>query len=467
MGIPTLQKTFSVVLKDTEGNVIKNSDVNITKITVQTENALIAEIFDTKSRTLVNSLVLNSINNSPFIIKSKKLSGIVPLKVVIEFIDINKEAKTLSTIVNVRVMSGPPSAISISYVSTGQDKERAKYIEKLAVSVTDEYGNRVNTKPYISLGAIVGYAVDGREAQSGTNSKGNPIAVEKGDDDGTDATKRLYYDKFDIQQGGANGHIDTQGDTDPHTTKFYDNIPKDVFKYVNAEGDNTDKLVIFGTGKNYDAMGKWDFERVDGDYNTLKLKDDYFGKINRENLYYAVGHNYYQDQCMGDGREWIGNTDAKSYQLDDEGTVLISYKYDYHLTGKEALIWVNLNGYQADTKKNTRIGEVTRHTLRGTGFIHKPNGGYTLEKNSKTIVSFEIWHKNAPEQYRNAKFGWSVADGSSCGYVVKDSSNYYDARTCNNGGSTVGASYITFEIWSSPEDGCSFNIEVIGVSDEF
>ncbi|MCK5855349.1 MAG: hypothetical protein KAG56_09015, partial [Sulfurovaceae bacterium] len=118
MGIPELQKTFTIVLKDKKGNVIKNSDVNFTKIHVQTENSLIAQIYDTVSRDSVNELTLKNENSTSFIIKSKKLSGIVPLKATIEFLDINKETKKLSTIINVRVMSGPPSAISVSYVST-------------------------------------------------------------------------------------------------------------------------------------------------------------------------------------------------------------------------------------------------------------------------------------------------------------------------------------------------------------
>ena len=450
MGIPNLQKTFSVVLKDADGNIISDDDVNITNITVQTENALIAQIFDTNSKTSVNSLTLRNENNSAFILKSKQLSGIVPIKVSINFIDINKKAQSLSTIVNVRVMSGPPSAISISYVGTSQDKERAKYQDKFAISVTDEYGNKVNTRPYISLGAIVGYAVDGSEA--------SPVE--------TNSTKRLFYGKSDIESGKADGILDPLGDSDVNTTHFEDAIParSEVFKYVNAEGANSDKLVVFGTGKNYEAMGKWDFSKIDN--NTLLLQDDYFGEY-RGGLYYAIGHNYYQDQCLDDGREWIGSTDSESYQLDEEGTVIVTYKYDYHLTGKDALIWVNLNGYQADTGKNTRIGEVIKHTLRGVGLRKTPTAGYTLEAGASGYATFDIWHKNAPERYRNAHFGWRIKEGSSCGWTVADSSNNYDARTCNNGENSIGGSYIRFFLQAPDDKSCSFDIEGVIVANEF
>ena len=459
MGIPELQKTFTILLKDKKGNIIKNSDVNFTKINVETQNSLIAQIYDTVNRDSVNNLTLKNENSASFIIKSKKLSGIVPLKATVTFLDINKEEKELSSIINVRVMSGPPSAISVSYVSTGQDEARAKYIEKFAISVTDEYGNKVNTRPYISLGAIVGYTVDGKE------SSGHE----------TNDTRRLFYGRNEISKSSANGVIDALGDELVNTTNFEDttNSRSNVFKYVNAEGANSDKLVVFGAGKNYEAMGKWDFEKIDN--HTLKIQDDYFGEY-RDGLYYAVGHNYYQDQCQDDGREWLGSTDSESYQLDEQGTVQISYKYDYHLTGKDALIWVNLNGYQSDTKKDTRIGEVVKHTLRGRGLRQVPEGGYSLDKGQSGYAHFVIWHENAPERYRNANFAHAILAGSTCSYTRVASSNWNDARTCKNGrvlgnnkyyGSNDGGSFVTYYIEAPADKGCSFNITRLLTSDEF
>jgi len=447
MGIPELQKTFSIVLKDRQGNIIKEKDVQIKEITVETTNGLIAKILDTSDNSLVNKLTLRNENNAAFIIKSKKLSGIVPLRAVIKFIDINGQEKELSTIVNVRVMSGPPSAISVSYVSTGQDKDRAKYIEKFAVSVTDEYGNKVNTRPYISLGALVGYTVDGKERA--------PVE--------SNITKRLFYGRDDIATGRANGQIVTLGD-EVNTTNFEDNTDEqsNVFRWVNNEGANTDKLVVFGAGKNYEAMGKWDFKKIADNFNRLTLEDDYFG-TDRDGLYYAVGHNYYQDQCRDDGREWLGSTDSESYQLDDEGTVVVSYKYDYHLTGKDALVWVNLNGFQADTAKDTRIGEVVKHTLRGVGLKSIPAVGYHVLAGQEITAKFEIHHENAAEWYRNAKFGYRVLP-TKCSYTRIDWSDYFDARTCYNGG--TGVTYVTFYV-TAPVKDCTFNIGEILVRREF
>jgi len=438
MGIPNLQKTFTVNILDKDGNNVEHEDVNFTKIEVATENALIAQLIDNTTKEISNNVNLESNTSTTFILNSKKLSGIAPIRVTVEFIDINGKVQKLSTIVNVRVMSGPPSAISVSYLSTGQDEERAKYQDRFAVSVTDEYGNKVNTKPYISLGAIVGYAVDGKEASS----------IE------TNNTRRLYNARFDKGDG-----VIIPGAT-PSATIFEEKSEdSEVFKYVNAEGANSDKLVVFGTGKNYEAMGKWDFSQIDD--RTLALEDDYFG-ARREGLYYAIGHNYYQDQCQEDGREWLGSTDSDTYQLDEEGTVFISYKYDYHLTGKDALVWVNLSGYQADTDKNTRIGEVVKHTLRGNGLISQPSEGYALDKNTTIVAKFDIHHENAPEWYQNGHFAYQV-EATKCSYHVIDSSNLYDARSCNNG----GVSYVTFEISSPSDKECEFNIGNILVADEF
>ncbi len=453
MGIPNKEKTFNVLLKarDASGKEVPLENESISRIDVTTANGTIAQILNTQNGIEVDTLSIATVNNSSFILKSKTLSGLVPLEVAMEFIDTNGDEQNLSTIVNVRVFSGPPSAISISYVGTSQDKERAKYTEKLAISVTDEYGNEVNTQPNISLGAIVGYAVDGKEASNKETS----------------ATRRLFYGKAEIDAGSADGVIDDLGDGDVSTTHFEDTTAgrENLFRYVNAEGNFTDKLVIFGERKNYEAMGKWDITKIDN--RTLALEDQYYG-IFRDGLYYAVGHNYYQDLCREDGREWIGNAASETYQLDLEGTVVVDYKYDYHLTGKDALVWVNLDGIQPDTGKKTRVGEAVKHTLRGVGFTSVPasysvGGGAGASAN----VTFTIWHKDAPEHYRNAKFGFDIPSGTTCNVAYIGSSNDYDARSCYG---TYGSTYVTLKA-TVPNDKTSCTIgldgERIMVSSEF
>ena len=457
MGIPNKEKSFNILLeaKDSAGNSVPLSTERITAITVKTTNATIAQFLDTASNSLVDRLNLNPVNNSSFILRSKTLSGLVPIEVTIGFDDINGVSQTLSTIVNVRVYSGPPTAISISYVKTMQDVNRSKYIDVLAISVTDSYGNKVNTRPNVTVGAIAGYAVDGREV-SGKE---------------TNTTHRLFFGKKEIDNGIANGVISSPNGA--HKATFTDPLQADVFRYVNAEGNNTDKLVVFGARKNYEAMGKWDINRT-GANNTLDLIDDYFG-VSRSGLYYAVGHNYYQDQCRPDGREWIGYTDSDSYRLDDQGTVIVKYIYDYHLTGKDVTIWVNLDGFQPDTGKKIRVGEAVKHTLRGYGFTKAPSAGYKVAKGTTAYATFVIWHKNAPERYRNGHFGHAVKSGSNCFAVEVASSNNFDARTCDNRvtigtktfGSTDGTAYVTYFLSAPIDKDCTFDITSILVAPEF
>ncbi|RUM70157.1 MAG: hypothetical protein DSZ07_03025, partial [Sulfurovum sp.] len=150
-----------------------------------------------------------------------------------------------------------------------------------------------------------------------------------------------------------------------------------------------------------------------------------------------------------------------------EGTAIVSYKYDYQLMGKDVLIWVNLNGYQSDTAKNTRIGEVIKHTLLGKGVIKIPEGAYSLDKNETASATFEIWHQATPRHYRNAHFGWHVKQGSTCKVLGYHSSNAYDARTCVNGYSKEGSTYITFLLQAPEDKGCTFDIDRILIADEF
>jgi len=142
-------------------------------------------------------------------------------------------------------------------------------------------------------------------------------------------------------------------------------------------------------------------------------------------------------------------------------------------------LWVNLDGLQPDTGKKTRIGEVRKHTLRSTGLTHKPIGGYTLAKGAHGFGMFKIWHKNAPERYRNAHFGHTIKGGSTCFYRRVADSNRFDARTCSNivavddngttlhFGTTDGTSYVTYELWAPIDKACIFNIDDIMVAKEF
>jgi len=444
MGIPDQEKSFSIVLEDDKGDNVAKEDVS--SIVVESQNSYVGKLLSNGSE--VTTLTKVQTNPMTFVLKTNQKSGLVPIKITANFVDANDVNRTLSQTINIIVYSGPATAMSISYVGVTQDAERAKYVESYAVTATDAYNNRVNTSPSIAAGAVVGYAVDGSA----------PSATE------TSTSKRLYFAKGDAQLG-------TITPVNGNQAEF--SVPNDGqnrFQYVDQDND---KLVLFGEGYTYEALGKWDFIKSGDSNYTLELKDDYLGAT-RANLYYAVGHNYRQDPCRTDGTEYVGfaSVSADTPNLDEEGTAIVEFKYDYHLTGKDIMLWVNLNGYQADTDTTTRIGESKKVTLRGNGFISKPTEGVTVTKNTSMTVTFDIWHADGVEQYKNGHFGWYPAAGSSCGYSVISSSNVEltddgyrirDTRECTNAGNV----YLTLELTATETEDCSFNITDIAVVNEF
>jgi len=448
MGLKEL-KTFTYYLKDDQGTLIKDAD--ITKVTITSQNTLIGKLRDEKNGGEAKNILTfegaKAINSKSFPIQTYKISGLLPIEIIVEFKDGNGVTATRATIMNVVVFSGPPTAMSISYAGVEQNKTTAKYIEKFVVTVTDTYSNAVNTRPYVAVGAMVEYAVDG---SSPTEVRG-------------EVSPRLWH-----------GAFDTKGTLNPiGGDKAQFETVSDDFSYVDF---NNDRLVLFGSGFVYEALGKWDI-KDSGSANILSLKDDYRGD-QRTDLSFAVGHNNRQDLCAADSRQYVGNMKATNYQLDVTGHALVEFEYDYHLTGKDIMVWTNLTGFQADNNTTGRLGEALKHTLRGNGLNHAPEGGYSLAKGESSHATFAIWHENAPERYKNGHFAHSIAGGSTCGYHRVKSSNFIydakgdsvkavDARVCNNGGSTVGEAYITYAIQASADKGCTFNITRINVATEF
>jgi len=426
-------KSFTLYLKNDQGTFVDNAD--ITQVTIESKNTLIGKLVDAANGgAVVDTLVFNgndAINSQPFTIQTNTLSGLLPIEITVTFDDANGDSRTLSTIMNVVVLSGPPTAMSIVYAGVEQNEATAKYIEKFVVTVTDAYNNAVNTRPYISVGGMVEYAVDG-SSLSGNRTETSP---------------RLWHGLYD-----SRGTIDAVGGNKAQFAATQNN----VFQYIDMAND---KLVVFGAGYVYEALGKWDIASVTGNDDTLELVDDYYGD-DRDNLFYAVGHNNRQDLCSS-GIEYIGNMKANTYQLDDTGHAFISFEYDYHLTGKDIMIWANLTGFQADNNHTGRIGEAQKHTLRGYGFVS--NDSYTLAAGATDVIKkFRVHHENAPEWYQNGHFGFSTTGTCQVNGIV-DWSNLHDARECTN-----IVSYVELNITNPiPLGSCVISIDGIAVSPEF
>ena len=426
------QKTFTLYLKDDQGTLVDSSQ--ITKITLLTQNAQVGKLIDasTNAGNEVETLVFtgsDAENSKSFSVKTSTLSGLLPILMRVEFNDANGESKVIEQIMNVVVMSGPPTALSIVYTGVEHNGTAGKYIEKFAVTVTDQYNNPVNTRPYIATGAIVEYAVDG---SSPTGQR-------------TTTSPRLWHGKNDVH-----GTLEPIGGDKAQLTTTVD-----AFNHIDLAND---KLVLFGSGFVYEALGKWDVGSAQP--QSLQLIDDYFGSP-RSGIYYAVGHNNRQDLCSADGTEYVGNMKATNIQLDSTGHALLEFEYDYHLTGKDIMVWVNLEGFQADNNTTGRIGEAKKFTLRGAGFVSPE--AYTIAAGAKNVIHrFTVGHKKVSEWYRNGHFGFNYT-GCQVDSVI-DWSNFHDARDCNN---QVG--YVDLNISNPTTADCVIQLDddSIAVSAEF
>jgi hypothetical protein len=151
---------------------------------------------------------------------------------------------------------------------------------------------------------------------------------------------------------------------------------------------------------------------------------------------------------------------ATNYQLDQNGHAFIEFEYDYHLTGKDIMVWVNLTGFQADNGNVGRIGDAKKHTLRGAGFI-TPDSYIIAGGAAVSTYRFRVAHENASEWYRNGHFGFGTT-GNCLVETIIDWSNLHDARECSN---TVG--YVDLNVSNPSADVCTITIEGMAVSPEF
>jgi hypothetical protein len=348
-------------------NNVQVPDADITSITVTSLNPTIGTLEDNFGHS-GNTLTLTT-NNASVNVVSYTKTGIIPLEVVAIFDDENGEEQTLTKVFNIIVLSGPPSAISLSYAGTEQIPERAKFVEKWIVTVTDKYTNKVNNNPAISAGLVAGYV---------QNSAATP----------TNAGNYLHYVPDTTGSGTINPGIDSS--TFTSTSNPFTDVD-----LIN------DVLVTFGTGYKYEASGKWDIKTVAA--GTLGI-EDYSGSVTSD-MGFAVGNNQREDPCEI-GTKWIANVYAENdnYILEDTGSLALNVEYDYYLVGKSTMLWVNLVGSQDGTL--TRLGQTRKITLRGQGI--EGDGVHTVPKGGTYTVHIPLMIKNTQEHYRNANFAFNV-----------------------------------------------------------
>ncbi len=399
-------------------NDVLVGDSDIASISVTLLNPNLGELADT-SGNRGDTLTIDDKNSVSLNLEIGIISGVLPIRVVSNFTDANGDTQTITKIFNVVILSGPPTAISISYASTSHDSDYAKFQENLVVTVTDKYFNRVNTNPAITTALIVGYA----------------------DDAGT----RIFYEPV-----GAKGSI---------------NPADDVFTADNGVNFSTvdvnnDILMTYGVGYKYAASGFWSFTTPSG--SDLTLLSDYVSTDGVEDeLGFAVGRNQREDTCRT-GQAWVGNivtTDGLN-QIDDNGMAKLTLNYDYYLAGKSVMIAVNLVGYTASTGLTSQIGEAKKHTLRSVGL---ENAVVNLSKGFSGVVRLKVQLTDTAEWYRNANFGFtfSTNDAVVINSWVSSNNNIDDCTVVD------GVAYIDVDVTVDADKAGTIQLVNILVGSEF
>ncbi len=419
-------KQVSFYVQDEAGQNLDSADV--TSIDVEVLNTPLVDIENTAG-DVGDTLTFSGKNDVSLNIKTNTISGLVPIKVTANFVDANEKNATLEKTFNIVVLSGPPTSISISYASTGWDEENAMFQEHYSVKATDKYSNKVNTNPAISVGAIVGYA---RDATNG---------------------ERIFYRPNTVAV--------------PSATTATINPSNNVFRAANVDFSDVDELnevlVTFGMDYDYDASGKWDFTRVGtAGADELVLVDNFDGNITRTNLGFAVGNNIRDYQCEA-GAEAVANLRVSdgSNKLDAFGRAQLTLDYDYYLTGKDIVVWVNMVGSTAQTATEGKFGEAREFTLRGRGFEQRI---VTVPRDVNN-VTYRIWTRlaDAPEWYRNANIGYDVqvSDNLTINAVSDSNGNIDDCSQSN------GVVYVDVTVTENKGETGSIEIINITVADEF
>jgi hypothetical protein len=405
-------KIYSLTLNDNDSLLVEDSKIN--SFTIATLNNTIATLIHNNGDEL-NYIVYNSLNSITFGIKSRKKSGLVPIKVVVEFVDVNGITKTIEEIFDIVVYSGPPSAISFSYINVSKDEYSGRFVDRWLISVNDEYGNAVNTTPSIAVGGIFGYRKD---------SAGNRLYVEPDEtDNNKDSMKNWVYNEL--------------GESFLTSNKDFSLVD-----------DIHDKLVIFTNANNsdgysYEVSGKWDFERESTDSNDyiLKLLDNYSGN-SIGGIGFAIGYNYRENICQN-GKEALGyvSLEESTYMLNESGEAIILVEYEPYLVGKDIMLWANITGLDKNQVVNsiTRLGESQKITLKGMGLtvdecesIGKLDVGSVVYDISVSQTIPDI--PNMLEPYENSNFVFeAIASGTvSITNIITSNDFPLDSR-CDGG----------------------------------
>ncbi|WP_345975201.1 hypothetical protein [Sulfurimonas sp. HSL3-7] len=424
-------RVLSFFLKDKDGNVVSDDAISAMSITLL--NSQIADLIDSDG-TVQDTTIAKTTNNVTVSLLSFNKSGLLPIEVSFSFTDVNGVAQTVSKLFSVVILSGPPTAFSMSYAGTGQDADNAKFIEHIVISAVDEYGNKVNRGSTISAGVITGYARDETYELNSSSVVGNQYAVSL-----TPIIDHAPVGIATIENAGSGAQLTAA------------NIANTTIDLAN------DKLTTFRSDL-YDypfhASGKWDMSSVAG--STIDLLDEYATTMPTEaNMGYVIGHNYRQEVCSQTGAKataYVSSGDG-TYKLDANGNAVIDVYYDYYLVAKTVAIYANVVTHvNGGSVGDVRGGETMVHTLRGHGLEYTdtfniPEGAVAMPINFSgiSVVDTPVFLRNSRFVY-TLKFTGDAAESATPRVVSYQlglgANGGYRMYNCDYDGSTFVTVYV-------------------------
>lgn len=349
------KKSFQVGLynKDTTQAISKQK---IVKISILSGQSNLIKLFDGEDQSVPSSeLIYEKKNIIDVYAQTNTHSGLGDITVSIDYLNNEGEQKNISQTYAVTILSGPPTSFSINDAGTLYNFETKWFENKFLISASDKYNNLVNISPTIYISAMTDFTRD---------SKGSEI----------------LYGKFGKYKGTLIANEDSQTAQFKVDTALFTNIDK-----------SRDYLLVFGDVKTYEALGKWDIDQYNENNKVLNLVESYGGQTH-EGLGFAIGHNYMNELCSSDFREWELKIDSSdgNYKLDEEGKAYVTLKFPAYLYGKRVALSANFLGKTPETGKTLKSGEVYFKTLNNVEGVVIPDT-ISLEANETRSVHIPFY----------------------------------------------------------------------------
>jgi hypothetical protein len=298
----------------------------------------------------VSELSFGRQNEIDLYIQTYKSSGIANLDVSISYTNNRGEIYDIERRASLVILSGEPTAFSINDKGVEEKYDENKWFtQTFFISASDKYNNKINIPSKINVSAMA----DFRDK----NGYGD----------------RVLYGKF----SDINGEL--IADSDSHIATFKAN--REIFQNINPDRDY---LLLFGDATTSEALGKWDIDRYTPLKDTLNLTTAYYGE-NHSNLGFAIGHNYINEICSSESKEWelLIDSEDGTYQLDSEGKASVKLKFPGYMIGKKIALSVNFSG------KEKRAGEVHFQTLYSLNGVKTPE---KIEIDANTTTPTTMLH---------------------------------------------------------------------------